>query len=151
MGTPLVFGAPPANGQYITRPGAYAIFFNKKGELGLVKVDTGHYFLAGGGIEPGEDQETALLREVQEEAGLQAKVIRRLGQAAEHYLDREQNLYYKKIGHFYLVDILGPAPEGATEEDHTLLWMPAEEAMPLLYHDMYRWAVKQALQSAQRG
>jgi len=137
----LTFGAPLPGVTYISRPGAYALFFNAQSELGLVRTDGGRYFLAGGGIEPGEDQETALLREVREETGLIAAIHRPLGAAVEYYFDNNNGLYYKKTGYFYHVAILGAAPEGKTEADHQLIWLPPAQAAPLFYHDMYRWAL----------
>lgn len=139
------FGTKLPTVDYVSRPGAYALFFNVQSELGLVRTDGGRYFLAGGGIEAGEDRETALIREVQEETGLLAQVDQPLGTAVEYYLDRNEGVYYKKTGHFFRVDILGEAPEGKTEDDHHLIWLPPAEAGPLLYHDMYRWAMQQAL------
>ncbi len=135
------FGTPLPGVAYLSRPGAYALFFNARSELGLVRTDGGRYFLAGGGIEAGEDQETALLREVREETGLLATIHRPLGTATEYYLDRQEGVYYKKTGCFYHVAILGAAPEGKTEADHHLVWLPPAQASPLLFHEMYRWAL----------
>ncbi|MCR9100362.1 MAG: NUDIX domain-containing protein [bacterium] len=144
MSAVLTFGTPPVDAAYITRPGAYAVFFNEMQELGLVRTDDGRYFLAGGGIEAGEGKEAALIREVLEETGLRAAVQAPIGIAREFYLDEIESRYYEKIGHFYQVVITGQAPAEKTEADHTLLWLPVAEALPLLYHDMYRWAVEQA-------
>lgn len=137
----LTFGARLPEAAYVSRPGAYALFFNAQAELGLVRTDGGRYFLAGGGIESGESPEAALLREVREETGLSAQIHRPLGTAVEFYLDRGEGVYYKKTGHFYHIHILGEAPEGKTEADHHLIWLPPAQAAPLLYHDMYRWAL----------
>jgi 8-oxo-dGTP pyrophosphatase MutT (NUDIX family) len=144
MSALLTFGTPPVDAAYITRPGAYAVFFNEMQELGLVRTDDGRYFLAGGGIEAGEKKEEALFREVLEETGLQASVKAPIGLAREFFLDEIESRYYEKIGHFYHVVITGQDPTQKTEADHTLLWLPVAEALPLLYHDMYRWAVVQA-------
>lgn len=129
---------------FITRPGAYAVFFNEMQELGLVRTDDGRYFLAGGGIEAGEEKEEALIREILEETGLIAAVQAPIGKAKEFYLDEIESRYYEKIGHFYKVVITGQDLAQKTEADHTLLWLPVAKALPLLYHDMYRWAVEQA-------
>ncbi len=129
---------------YVSRPGAYAVFFNTQGELGLVRTGAGRYFLAGGGMEPGETPETTVLREVLEETGLSAEILRPLGVAVEYFLDEISGIYYQKKGYFYLLTILGLAPGGKIEDDHHLLWMPPAKAAPLLYHDMFRWALEQA-------
>ena len=144
MSAVLTFGTPPLDEAYITRPGAYAVFFNKMEELGLVRMDDGRYFLAGGGIEAGEKKEEALTREVLEETGLLSTIEVPLGIAREFYLDEIESRYYEKIGYFFQVAITGQDPVQKIEADHTLLWLPVSEALPLLYHDMYRWAVEQA-------
>ncbi|NRA52310.1 MAG: NUDIX domain-containing protein [Phaeodactylibacter sp.] len=140
----LTFGTQSTGVNYIRRPGAYAVFFNEEGELGIMKTDDQRYFLGGGGIEEGEEKEEALLRELMEEAGIEARVGEMIGVAKEFYLDELEGRYYEKIGHFYTVSITGINPEAKIEMDHTLIWLPAAKALPLLYHDMYRWAVKQA-------
>lgn len=139
-----VFGALLPDVTYVARPGAYAVFFNAKGELGLVRTGAGRYFLAGGGIEPGEAPEATVLREVLEETGLIAEILRPLGVATEYFLDETNGVYYEKKGHFYHLAILGVAPEGKIEADHHLLWMLPAQASPLFYHDMFRWALEQA-------
>lgn len=140
----LTFGTPLPGNVYITRPGAYAVFFNDYWEVGLVRTDDQRYFLVGGGIEPGEQKEEALIREILEETGLFATVESTIGVAREFYLDEAEIRYYEKVGHFYQVAITGQDPAQKIEDDHTLLWLPVQEAMPLLYHDMYRWALEQA-------
>ena len=70
----LQLGSIPPETPFYTRPGSYAVFFNEKNEVGVIRNDDGDYFLAGGGIEAGETKEEALLREVQEEAGLKADI-----------------------------------------------------------------------------
>lgn len=56
------------------RPGAYALVM-RQGMLLMMRVrPTGEWFLPGGGIEPGEPVEEALLREVMEETGLEVTV-----------------------------------------------------------------------------
>lgn len=55
-----------------------AAVWNEKGEILCVKRrDPLIWVLPGGGIDPGETEETAILREVQEESGLIVSIIRK--------------------------------------------------------------------------
>ena len=61
--------------QLVHRPSAYGIVQHKDTVLLLTTVgENGRYCLPGGGIEPWEDNTTALHRELQEEAGIQVEV-----------------------------------------------------------------------------
>ena len=140
----LQLGSIPPETPFYTRPGSYAVFFNEKNEVGVIRNDDGDYFLAGGGIEAGETKEEALLREVQEEAGLLADIDAYLGMAAEYFYDAGSHQYINKIGHFFLITPYEQNLSLKVEEDHTLVWLPMAQAHPLMYHDIYRWALDEA-------
>ena len=54
-----------------SRPSARGVIFNDCGKIALVYSQKEEYYkLPGGGIIPGEDKKTALIREVREETGL---------------------------------------------------------------------------------
>ena len=141
MNTILEFGQPTSK-NYITRPGSYAVFFNEKEEAGIVKTNDGYYFLAGGGIEEGETAEETLHREVKEEAGLFMDITSPIGTVMEHYHDKGNDQYYKKIINLYLIEPKVFVPEAQTELDHTFMWLPISEAHRLMYHDAYRWGIE---------
>lgn len=140
------FGSLPPGMPFFTRPGSYAVFFNEQGLLGLVRNGEGDYFLAGGGIEPGETKEQAIIREVAEETGLLVKIDAYLGVAAEYFYNADNQRYVNKAGYFFLVKPIGFDPALKVEDDHTLLWLPVEQAHPLMYHDIYRWALDKVRQ-----
>ena len=137
----IQFGSIPPDTPFYTRPGSYAVFFNDQSLAGMVRNDNGHYFLAGGGIDPGETKEAAIIREVAEETGLLVEVESYLGVAAEYFYSPGNQLYVNKVGHFFLVKPIGFDSSLKIEDDHTLLWLPVEEAYPLMYHEIYRWAL----------
>lgn len=141
----LQLGSIPPETPFYTRPGSYAVFFNENNEVGVIRNGDGDYFLAGGGIEPGETKEEALLREVREEAGLLASIEAYLGAAAEYYYDPGKQYYFNKIGHFFLITPYEQDLALKAEDDHSLLWLPMAEAHPLMYHDIYRWALEEAV------
>lgn len=139
----IQFGTQPDT-DFITRPGSYAVFFNHKHEAGIVRTDRGYYFLAGGGIEAGESPEETLHRELREEAGIVKTEIKAfLGKVTEYHHELPSDRHYKKDAHLYWVQPQLIQPEQKVEEDHTLLWLPVEEALPLMYHEAYSWAIEE--------
>ena len=61
------FGVREPDKTYVDRPGAYAVAQDHEGRFAAVAAYA-TYFLLGGGIDPGEEPEAALLREVLEES-----------------------------------------------------------------------------------
>lgn len=75
----------------ISRQTVKVILFNDQGEIALTyyppskDYPNDEYYLPGGGVEEGEDEETALRREVIEEVGCEIKEIEELGQIVEYW------------------------------------------------------------------
>ncbi|MFI1199767.1 NUDIX domain-containing protein [Streptomyces sp. NPDC020883] len=74
-----------------TARGAVAIITNRRGELLLHLRDDlpniawpAHWSLLGGGCDPGEDPATAIVRELDEEAGLTADFLTELFEITDH-------------------------------------------------------------------
>ncbi len=63
------------------RLGCSAIIFDKSHEKVLLtkRADNGLWCLPGGGVDPGENVEETVIREVQEETGLAVRVLRLIG------------------------------------------------------------------------
>lgn len=63
------------------RVGSSAVIFDQTGEkiLLMQRSDNGQWCLPGGGLDAGEDVETCIIREVREETGLTARVIKLVG------------------------------------------------------------------------
>lgn len=64
---------------YLLLPGVTAVIREDDRFLLARQRDSGRWSLIGGGIEPGEDPRTALLREVREELGVDSDIIRIIG------------------------------------------------------------------------
>ncbi|KKS38111.1 MAG: hypothetical protein A3G49_00135 [Candidatus Sungbacteria bacterium RIFCSPLOWO2_12_FULL_41_11] len=93
-----------ASPNYDKREAARAIVFDKDGNVALLNVTKKNYHkLPGGGIEEGEDIETALRREVLEEIGCSIENIRELG-IIEKY---RNNLKIHQISYCYIADVVG--------------------------------------------
>ena len=117
--------------------------------LGRLRMDLLFPFPEPKGIDRPEFQAfytqlEALLREVQEEAGLLANIEAYLGTAAEYFYNPDSQGYVNKIGHFFLISPYEQDLSLKVEEDHTLVWLPLAQAYPLMYHDIYRWALDEA-------
>lgn len=85
---------------------------------------------SGGGVEEGEDLETAIKRELKEELGADVEVVRKIGVVSDYY-----NLIHRhNINHYYLCKIVSFGERNLTEqeiEDYHLstLKMTYDEAM----------------------
>ena len=67
------------------RKAARAVVFDKNNRIGLLYVKKKNYYkLPGGGIEEGENIETALSRECREELGVEIKTIKEVGSIVEY-------------------------------------------------------------------
>jgi len=135
-----VFGAAPAMECCIVRPGAYAIVHDA-GRVALVRTREGH-FLPGGGIEPGESVEQAIVREVREETGLAVRPGAWRTRAIAFVDSAAELMHYEKRGTFVACEPLGPAA-APTEPHHELVWVDAAAAAALLGDASHRWALVQ--------
>ena len=135
------FGAKEENLQYWDRPGAYLLPV-KDGCLAVARTPEGYYLL-GGGIDPGETHEECILRECMEETGCTARVEGYIG-SAEVYCRHSELGYFHPIQYYYSGQ-LGERIAEPIETDHTLEWIPINEAEWKLNVKPQIWAVKRLL------
>lgn len=100
-------------------PGVGAVVFGSKGIL-LVRRDKepgkGLWSIPGGGVEIGETQEQALVREVFEETGVECRTIKLLSTTDIIYPDEGGKIEYHYLLNHYVVealteDIIPESPE----------------------------------------
>ncbi|HEX7456156.1 MAG TPA: NUDIX domain-containing protein [Candidatus Nanoarchaeia archaeon] len=95
----------------------------------LVVQHSGHHrwVLPKGWIDPGETKEQTAIREVREEAGVEAEIKYYLGEAIAWY--QKDGEKYRKTSHFFLMEYKSgdPAKEHGWEIEDTA-WLSAEEA-----------------------
>jgi 8-oxo-dGTP pyrophosphatase MutT (NUDIX family) len=121
--------------------------------IAMQKGNAGDYKLLGGGVEPGEDLKTALMREVREEAGLLVfpESIREIGKVVERRLDVfEPNTIFVCCSHFFFCNAGWEAvepqlTESEMEKGYHLVWATKEqiiegnepflESQPWIYRD----------------
>lgn len=89
---------------YNTREAARAIVIDKDGNIALLYVSKSNYYkLPGGGIDEGENKNSALLRECKEEIGCEVEVLSEIGSIVEYR--KIQNL--KQTSYCYLAKVRG--------------------------------------------
>jgi 8-oxo-dGTP diphosphatase len=138
----IEFGERIQGVSYIDRPGAYALIQNGANAIVLVKTQQG-YLLPGGGVEPHEDFEIALQREIMEELGYQSTIEEKVCSAVQYLYSESERAYFKKIGHFFKVSLAERVSE-PTEIDHELVWCSSDESLEKLAQEFQAWAVRQA-------
>lgn len=146
MGDPQ-FGLPEEGGNWPDRPSVFGIA-RRGGRIALVEIGdpSSRVWLAlpGGGIEPGEDPETALVREFEEETGLRVSPVGELGGSSDRVVINDGRAFNVR-GRYFVVDVLAEAPERLTEPDHRLVWRTPMEAIRTLHRESQAWAVVQWL------
>jgi ribosomal protein S18 acetylase RimI-like enzyme/8-oxo-dGTP pyrophosphatase MutT (NUDIX family) len=136
---PLSFGTPPENGSAITRPSAYAVVTNARGEIAIVQAKEGT-LLPGGGIDGNESPELAAVREVAEECALQITITGDLGQAIQFVTSIEKGATFEKRSRFVSARVQSPI-RGATPE-HTTYWLTVREALETVTYESHAWAIR---------
>lgn len=135
------FGKKRAGLTYKDRPGAYAVIADR-GKIAVMKNPQG-YYLPGGGTD-GEAPETALAREILEEAGMGVAILREIGMAAQFCLSDCRTYGFNKLGTFYAAAFTEKLAE-PVEHDHELLWLPPTAARAKLTLGFQKWALDEAL------
>ncbi|MFH0973409.1 MAG: NUDIX domain-containing protein [Candidatus Micrarchaeota archaeon] len=101
----------------------------KREYLLLEYGDDGHWDYAKGGIERGEDEKQAALRELREETGLED--ARFIGEFKEslHYFFREKGRLISKTVVFFLGEVPAEAHVRLSSEHSCFVWLPLEAAV----------------------
>lgn len=99
------------------------------------KADPTQWVFAKGHIEAGESAEEAALREVQEEAGVQGRILSFLGKVEFAAKTGEVNVA------FFLMEYCA---DTESEEKRELIWCEREEALKLLTFDDSRRLLERA-------
>ncbi len=142
-GGPLQFGRRLDGLVYADRPCAYGVASRDDGRIALVRVvkDGAVWWdLPGGAIDPGEDEAQALMREFIEETGLSVRP-RRLVTRADQFMVKTDGAPVNNLSGVYDVAIFGEDPAAKVEDDHTLEWWEAADAVRALRHESHAWAV----------
>lgn len=143
MTTPQ-FGQADPGAEYPDRPVAFAVV-ERDGMIAVVEVNRiGRGWvldLPGGGIDPGETDAEAAVRECGEEAGLLVAVDAEPFVLADHYFLHNDNQVRNSRGSFFSGRVVAEDAALQIEDDHTLVWMTAQEAVLRLDRESHVWAV----------
>lgn len=144
------FGTREEGVEYPERPGAYGVAI-RDDEILIEKACLG-WFLPGGGVEPDETVEEALVREVFEESGYSLRSWRPISSVIEWRNGPEKGFRQKKICHFFIVE-LGEQGEPAYPDGHVhpVEWTSVSEALEHMFLDSQRWAVEETLRHDERA
>jgi ADP-ribose pyrophosphatase YjhB (NUDIX family) len=102
--------------------------------------------LPKGHPDPGEDAESAALREVREETGVDAEVVGQLGEVRYRYQRGGRRI--AKVVVFYLLRYRSGRLDDHDHEVEEARWMPLTEAVDALSYDGEREMVRRALSRA---
>ncbi|MEO5929066.1 MAG: NUDIX domain-containing protein [Candidatus Kapaibacterium sp.] len=143
------FGDAVPEANYLPRPGGYGIIRGDNGRIAVVETPIGIY-LPGGGIDPGESAEDAVIRETREESGLAVRTLEMIGVANELVYTAE-GIYFRKQCTFFTCQVTDAAAVPIAEPDHELLWISPGDALERLSHGSQRWAVNLAYGGAPKA
>ena len=102
------------------RPVARAIVFDDNGDFYFVRINRDDYFgkatlieTSGGGVEEGEDLNTAIKRELKEELGAETDVICKIGVVSDYY-----NLIHRhNINNYFLCKVISFGDKNMTQQE----------------------------------
>lgn len=100
--------------------------------------------LPKGGIEEGESEAEAALREVREETGYGAVVSHRLGTIDYWFVWRPDQIRYHKYVHYFFMWWDGQPPGRRDDEAEHVEWVPIDAAVIRLAHDNERELLEEA-------
>ncbi|HKT54781.1 MAG TPA: NUDIX domain-containing protein [Caulobacteraceae bacterium] len=140
---PPQFGAPRPALSYADRPAAYGLL-ERGGLLALVHVSLPRrapfFDLPGGGVDPGEDEARALVREFGEETGLVVRPGALVARARQFMISAKGEPFNSRNG-FFETAMEGEDAALKIEQEHVLVWRDPAEALTILRHDSHAWAV----------
>jgi 8-oxo-dGTP pyrophosphatase MutT (NUDIX family) len=100
--------------------------------------------LPKGHVDPGETPAQAALREVREEAGVDASLREELGDVRYFYMRSGRRI--AKVVQFFLLDYESGTPDDHDHEVEEARWLPLEEAVTALTYDGERAIAARALE-----
>jgi 8-oxo-dGTP pyrophosphatase MutT (NUDIX family) len=134
----------------LTQVSAGGVVFRKhqgRTEIAIIRVgDPPRWQLPKGIVERGEAPETAALREVREEAGIEADLVGPVDAVEYWYYstERGRRVRYHKFVHFYLLAYQTGDVSEHDHEVHEARWVTVDEALKMLTFDNEKQIVERA-------
>jgi len=127
MGAPLnSYGERLTGLSYRPRDGAYALIA-RDGLIALVRHG-GKLDLPGGGMDPGETPEDAVVRECREETGFAVRTGALIGEVVQYFLN-DGDAPVANHARIFEADILSEHPETKVEMDHETVWLTPQAVL----------------------
>ncbi len=123
-------------------------------EVALIRVacaDGDAWAIPKGWVEKGEDLEQTAVREVREETGLDAKVLRKLGEITYEFYSKGDRSRIVKTVHLFLMEYLGGDTAGHDDEVEEVRWVPLGDALLTLTYKNEREMLEKAMSLIQGG
>jgi 8-oxo-dGTP diphosphatase len=138
------FGSQEPGRVYPDRPAAFVIV-EQQGRIACARVawrrGAPRIDLPGGGLEPGETEAQAAIRECGEEVGLAVEITGQPLARADHYFINDQARTNNTRGVFFAARLVAERPELKIEDDHSLVWLEPVAALRCLDRESHAWAV----------
>jgi len=109
------------------------------------------WVLPKGWVEKGEDLEKAAVREVREETGLDAKILRKVDEIEYEFYSKADRGRISKRVHLFLLEYVGGDTADHDEEVEEARWFPIDEALRALTYKNERGALEKAALLIQGG
>lgn len=106
------------------------IVFKGKNQVLLVQDPSDRWVFPKGQIEPGQSSKEAALREVQEEGGVRAEIVEKVGDSRYIFTLNGEKIF--KVVLFYLMKYISGDPKDHDWEVKNAKWFAVEEALKLL-------------------
>jgi len=117
----------------------------------VVRADGHAWTLPKGWVEKGEDLEQTAVREVREETGLDAKILRKLGEITYEFYSKADRSRVHKTVHLFLLECLGGDTADHDDEVEEVRWFPLSDAVQMLTHKNERDVLEKAIGLIQGG
>ena len=124
--------------------GRWVVLISRRNAAGQLQ-----WTLPKGGLEDGEDLETAAIREVQEETGLTSAITEKLGVVDYWFVWRPDEVRYHKFVHYFLMAYVSGTTDVHDDEAEDVVWMPIADAITRMTHTNERRLVSAADPTAQ--
>lgn len=141
----LQFGQRRAGVTYTDRQAAFGVIAEEEGLIAVAAITLSEgqppvYDLPGGGVDPGESESEALVREFGEETGLKVRAGDLLLRASQYWV-KPSGEAVNNHSAFFAGEILHEAHHLKIEEDHALVLMSPEDFIRRARHEAQAWAV----------